>query len=398
MCEIASLSALSLSAQDKPDGFASISGRGINTTTGGEGGQTVNVYSLSALRSYAGSSKPYIILVHGKIQSSAYTELTVTSNKTIVGVGDSATLVNIELHLIKVKNVIIRNLTVRDVGWIEMSDGDGIQVDNSHHLWIDHCHFSHCYDGLIDLRKVCDYVTISWTKLSNHNKAFGIGWTDSTNFFTTIHHCWFDSCQRRNPSFDQGIGHLYNNYLSNITAYGNRARGNARVIVENSVFENSTSPFSIDDPAKLYSSGNQFINCKYNQSGNVSIAPYDIKAYYDYMLDSTSEVKAKVKTGAGPHSYISDQYASTTLLEHTPKEGRLISYYYNPAQKILFIQASASKKLYIKILSLDGRILLSKNINQTASIEVPLNGFRSGMYSICFDVNGTIKTGHIILQ
>lgn len=34
-------------------------------------------------------------------------------------------------------------------------------------------------DGLIDLRKDTDYVTVSNNLLSEHNKAFGIGWTDN---------------------------------------------------------------------------------------------------------------------------------------------------------------------------------------------------------------------------
>lgn len=34
-------------------------------------------------------------------------------------------------------------------------------------------------DGLIDLRKDSDYVTVSNCQFSDHNKAFGIGWTEN---------------------------------------------------------------------------------------------------------------------------------------------------------------------------------------------------------------------------
>lgn len=304
---------LSLTAQDKPDGFASVSGEGLITTTGGEGGAVVHVYTLSDLEKYAASANPYIIIVNGYIQSTNWTEVNVASNKTIVGYGSDATLKNIELNLNNVSNVIIRNLIIRD-SYVEgdydgkTNDNDAIQADNSHHIWIDHCHFTHCGDGLIDLRFACDYVTVSWVHLSNHNKTFGIGWTDETDWRLTIHHCWFDSTRTRNPSFDQGIGHLYNNYLNDNEAYGNLARGNARLVIQNSYFYKVNIPLNISDNGILYSSGNQFQSCTGNKSGNVSEMPFDPKSYYDYSLDTTSQVKTIVISGSGPHAYIGNQY------------------------------------------------------------------------------------------
>ena len=41
-------------------------------------------------------------------------------------------------------------------------------------------------DGLIDLRKDTDYVTVSNNLLSEHNKAFGIGWTDNVISKVTV--------------------------------------------------------------------------------------------------------------------------------------------------------------------------------------------------------------------
>ncbi len=307
----------SIVAQDKPDSFAVLSGKGLDTTTGGEGGEKVTVSNFADLKKYAESVTPYIILVEGTIEQPNFTEIDIASHKTIVGIGDSATLVNIELHLINVKNIIIRNLTVRDNGWAEMSDCDGLQADACHHIWIDHCHFSHCFDGLIDLRFECDYVTVSWTHLSNHNKAFGIGWTDQMDYRIGIHHCWFDNTWRRNPSFGNGYGHLYNNYLSNIDAYGNLARGIAKVIIENSFYENASSPVSVDDEAELFSSNNLFENCYGSQSGNVSEMPYDLLSYYNYTLDPVEEVRTIAATGAGPHAFIGKQYTNSPIVNYT---------------------------------------------------------------------------------
>lgn len=46
-------------------------------------------------------------------------------------------------------------------------------------------------DGLIDLRKDTDYVTVSFCLLSEHNKAFGIGWTQNVISKVTVHYFSF---------------------------------------------------------------------------------------------------------------------------------------------------------------------------------------------------------------
>ena len=161
--------------QDAPDGFASVSSKGLTTTTGGAGGETVTVTTFTDLKKYAESSDRYIILVKDTIRAPNKGDgVNVTSDKTIVGLGDNGTLYQIELHCINRQNIIIRNLIICD-SYVEGNyeckdtDWDGIQADSCHHLWIDHCHLTHNCDGLIDLRKSCDYVTVSWVHLSNHN-------------------------------------------------------------------------------------------------------------------------------------------------------------------------------------------------------------------------------------
>jgi pectate lyase len=34
-------------------------------------------------------------------------------------------------------------------------------------------------DGLLDIRKDSQYITVSYNHFSHHNKAFGIGWTSN---------------------------------------------------------------------------------------------------------------------------------------------------------------------------------------------------------------------------
>ncbi|MBN1309749.1 MAG: hypothetical protein JXA18_17645 [Chitinispirillaceae bacterium] len=352
-------------SQDKPDGFAAISGKGLSTTTGGANGKTVTVATFADLRKYAESSDPYIILVKGRITPPSKGDgVNVKSNKTIVGLGNDATLYQIELHIINQQNIIIRNLINRD-SYVEGNydckdtDWDGIQADNSHHLWIDHCWFTHNCDGLIDLRGGCDYVTVSWVHMSNHNKTFGIGWTDLTDFRTTIHHCWFDSTNQRNPSFDMGIGHLYNNFVRKSMSYGNLARGEARVIIENSYFEDANDPVKISDNAKLYISGLQFSGCKGSTSGNVTTPPYDIQSYYSYSLDSTDQVKSIVSAGAGPIAGIGEWYldpTGTDARRGINPEASILEARPGPSNT-LSIRVAAGSRFTLAVMTMNGRIV-----------------------------------------
>lgn len=293
-------------------GFANVAGTGIQTVTGGNGSYVVVVKTLSELISYATSANPYTIIVNGHITADPWVSINVTSNKTIVGYGNDATLNNMELHLIEKKNIIIRNLIIKDskvpTDLIKEFDYDAIQSDSCHHLWIDHCYLSNCNDGLIDLRYSSDYVTVSWSHLSNHNKALGIGWTSATDYRITIHHNWIDNTVQRNPSFDNGTGHLYNNYLSNISSYGNYARGSAINVIQNSKFYNVKDPLGYDVDAVLYSSGNQFENCSGSNTGNVSVMPFNPADFYTYTLDPTSEVPSMAMAGSGPQWAVGNEY------------------------------------------------------------------------------------------
>lgn len=294
-------------------GFANTAGHGIETTTGGDGGYIVVVNTLAQFKAYATSLKPYVIIVNGHINADPWVQINVNSNKTIVGYGDDATLKNIELNLNQKQNIIIRNLIIRDSKVPEDITGkeydyDAIQSDSSNHLWIDHCFLTNTNDGLIDLRYSTDNVTVSWNHLSINNKAFGIGWTSATNYSITIHHNWIDHTNQRNPSFGNGTGHLYNNYLSNISSYGNFARGDARNVIQNSYFYNLNDPLIYDTEAKLYSSGNEFQLCSGKNEGNVTEMPFNPADYYSYTLIPASEVKDSIISGTGPQWFVGNQY------------------------------------------------------------------------------------------
>ncbi|MEV0977050.1 pectinesterase family protein [Streptomyces sp. NPDC049915] len=297
------------------DGFASVHALGQNGTFGGRDGQTVTVRTQADLEKYATASEPYVIVVAGPITMSPVgTEIKVQSDKTIVGAGTSGHLVGGGFFLGQgVHNVIIRNLTIRDAYqgvWNDKEhDYDGIQMDGAHHVWIDHNDIRHMADGLIDSRKDTTYLTVSWNRLSQENKAFGIGWTDNTTADITIHHNWIRETEQRNPSTDNvAHAHLYNNYLQDepgttiTSSYGNYARGKTNMLLENSYFQGMNNPVIRDSTATLVQRGNVFSGTTgRNESGGTGAA-WDPRTYYPYTLDKAADVPALLKAGTGPRT------------------------------------------------------------------------------------------------
>lgn len=202
------------------------------------------------LRQYVAASEPYIIRVAGTITITPKgTELSVASNKTIIGVGDSAEIVGGGFRLIGVRNVIIRNLTIRDTQMPDDDPGDdgydydAIQIDSSSNVWIDHNRLARMNDGLLDSRKDTTNLTVSWNQFLENNKTFGIGWTENVTAHVTVHHNWFRNTNARNPVADNvAIWHLYNNYLQDIRDRGNRAHGGTKAVIENSYYQNVPDP------------------------------------------------------------------------------------------------------------------------------------------------------------
>ncbi|BEL02716.1 hypothetical protein Q0Z83_009070 [Actinoplanes sichuanensis] len=185
-------------------------------------------------------------------------------------------------------------------------DYDGIQMDTADHVWIDHNRFTNINDGYIDSRKDTDYVTVSWNVLGDHNKTFGIGWTENVVARMTIHHNWIYNSNQRNPSADNlAYAHLYNNYLQNVTSYGNYARGATKMVIENSYFEKVNNPYYPDTAtgAQLRQTGSVLTGCTGRQE--TSGSAFTPSSFYSYALDPAANVPALVKAKAGPQADIS---------------------------------------------------------------------------------------------
>ncbi|WP_208298055.1 pectate lyase family protein [Actinophytocola oryzae] len=241
---------------DGPIGFASVNALGQNGTTGGAAGPTVTVTTASDLERYAGMNTPYTIQVAGRLTVDDM--ITVVANKTIAGVGTNAEISGGGLQLGSTtrpgNNVIVRNLTFTG------ASDDSVSVTNSaHHVWIDHNDFSGGFDGLLDIKRASDFVTVSWNRFHDHSKTSLVGHSDTFtqdvgHLRVTYHHNFFDGTDQRHPRVRFGDPvHVFNNYYRNNALYGIASTMNAGVLVEGNYFENVAHPSHVgydkSDPA-----------------------------------------------------------------------------------------------------------------------------------------------------
>jgi|GEM_PF-744210 len=294
-------------------GFATFNDLGRCGVTGGGAGEVVHVKSRAEFTNYAMSSKPYVIIVDNDIEGGGVNdlqdELHITSNKTIIGAGTGVMFNGINLMAKNAQNIILRNIKLRK-GRI-----DGVSFQNCQHIWIDHCDFSESYDGLLDFNEASDYITVSWTKLTKHDKTSLTNsgtahYEDYNKNHITFAHCMFADNVQRNPRIGYGKMHIYNCYWKNISSYCIGFHSQAQVLSENNYFSSSAkNPFNnqysdvLPYCGFLTDRGSYFANGE--PSKNYSHAYTDItytpETYYDYSFDlcSADDVLTTTVKGVG---------------------------------------------------------------------------------------------------
>ena len=298
-----------------PIGFASMNGG----TTGGKGGTEHTVTTGDEINAVLkkGASN-HIFYVNGTItpsntKSDSRVLVKEVSNISIIGVETKGDLNGIGLKIYKSKNIIIQNLAIHHVKK-NTGDGDAIIVEGKSgietgNIWIDHCDLyndldngKEYYDGLLDIKKDCEYVTVSWTYVHDSYKTSLIGYTDSDDLDRkiTYHNMFFYNCNSRVPSIRGGTAHVFNTYFLNIPGSGINCRTGAKVRIEGNVFENVKDPivslYSDKKGAWDIGSGNKFIGCSGSQptSSKTSFTPP-----YSYNLTSLDKVKNEVLNNVG---------------------------------------------------------------------------------------------------
>ncbi|MFT4171856.1 MAG: hypothetical protein QM639_04810 [Rhodocyclaceae bacterium] len=109
------------------------------------------------------------------------------------------------------------------------AEPDGLTFVGGSRIWVDHCDFTDgpdlqgaqtdktvykYYDGLLDIKSGADYITLSYNKFYNHNKAMLIGATDSNDgsYRITFHHNYIKWVAQRMPRVRNGQVHVLNNF------------------------------------------------------------------------------------------------------------------------------------------------------------------------------------------
>ncbi|KAK2747007.1 pectate lyase a [Colletotrichum kahawae] len=250
-------------------GYATLNGG----TSGGAGGTVTTVSSLAEFTAAVNEkdTTAKIVVVKGVIKGTA--NVRIGSNKSVIGLA-GAGFDGIGLHARRQSNIIVRNIKSTNV---LASTGDGLKIEQSTNVWVDHCEFSSAlvsdkdyYDGLVDASHAADYMTISYTYFHDHWKTSLVGHSenngdeDKGHLRITYAHNYWANFGSRGPSLRFGTGHIYNSYYlkyastpllrileSALTASsgnsGINTRQGAQVLIQSNVFKNVSVPITTQD-------------------------------------------------------------------------------------------------------------------------------------------------------
>ena len=199
-------------------------------------------------------------------------KLKVSADTTIVGLG-RAVLSGLNLHVDKVDNVIVRNLTFVDAAdcfplW-DPTDGtagnwnsayDNVSLTGATHVWVDHNTFTdgdnqdsaqpryfdrpyQVHDGALDITNASNFVTVSWNRFADHDKTMLIGSTnnpanDRGKLNVTVHHNHFRDVLQRLPRVRFGQVHVYDNFyeIPDAISYALGVGVESAIVAESNVF------------------------------------------------------------------------------------------------------------------------------------------------------------------
>ncbi|MGC4000757.1 MAG: hypothetical protein QM767_26215 [Anaeromyxobacter sp.] len=193
------------------------------------------------------------------------------SHKTLIGLGKGAVFQNAMISLSNVSNIVIRNLTLENVGNHVNGLGYGINLWPGDHVWIDHTTFRNIGKGYFNIMSSLDgttgqtivetgYITISHCNFDGKVDGVCTQRSPSTlgtnqNPALTLAHNWFHGSSRYNAFLfgPSTWGHVYNNLWSNIDRQGLGVACGSTGLLQGNVFESTTTAiFNSDSGAGTY--------------------------------------------------------------------------------------------------------------------------------------------------
>ncbi|WP_441893311.1 pectate lyase family protein [Paenibacillus sp. YAF4_2] len=255
----------------------------------------------------------------GQLNSSGYLEVKGKSNyaemnMTFEGIGDDAYAYGWGMLLRYVGNVEVRNLGVM------LFPDDGISMDTGNvNVWV---HNNDIFygtaggdadqakgDGSTDLKKGSTYITISYNHYWDSGKAALVGLSESSEFFVTFHHNWFDHSDSRHPRIRVASTHVYNNFYDGVSKYGVGVTTGASAFVESNYFRHTK------DPMMSSLQGTDAIGEGTFSGENGGM----IKAYNNIIVNAESLIYANSNTGTAAANATSfDAYLASSRTETVP--------------------------------------------------------------------------------
>lgn len=237
-------------------------------TTGGEGAAHENTHHFDngdkfrewlKLREKNKSKEPAIIWLsgtftkeNGRDSSSPWFDIKDTENISIYGTNNFK-MQNVGFFIVRSKNIIIRNVYI--VMPKADNGADGISMQKSNNIWLDHCTFESVNstkdyeDGSCDITHGTTDVTVSWNHFIRTQKTALVGHSDNEigdkDIRATFHHNFFDESNSRHPRVRFGSVHVYNNYFNKVSTYGVGSAMEAKVLVESNYFDGVHLPTDI---------------------------------------------------------------------------------------------------------------------------------------------------------
>jgi pectate lyase len=300
------LATVAVLASPQPAGAAETSPIGFGAgTTGGGNASAVTVSTSAAFKAAVTGSSAKVVKVNGLISLSG--QIDVGSNTTVLGVGSSSGFTGGGLRLKNVSNVVVRNLNISK----PLAPADGIEVQRSTKVWIDHNSFSadrdhdkDHYDGLLDINHGSDHVTVSWNTFKDHFKGSLVGHSDNNasedtgHLRVTYHHNHFSNIFSRIPSLRFGTGHFYDNYVVGADTAVHSRMG-AQMLVENNVFRSTKVAVTTNRSSDV----DGFANLRGNDLGGAATEVSRVGTFttapYSYSAEPASSVVTSVTSGAG---------------------------------------------------------------------------------------------------
>lgn len=363
-----------------PIGFATLDGG----TSGGAGGDTLVITTAQQLYEIVHarenrSNTPLVILIAAKLLDyPAKIPIKRTANLSLIGSSPEAGLQGFGMKISECHNIIVRNLTFADC---HVDEKDALEIDNSHHVWIDHCSFTDSpaydpngstHDGLLDIKNGSYHITVSFNRFWNHRQTCLLGHSpdqlSDTVMTVTYYANWFDGTYSRHPRVRFARVHLLNNLYTNLGSYGIGVTCGAQVLAEGNYFENVPTPIlvsQVNDPAGTLSGDpagfvKAVANWTYNCGTvveNLSGYNFDPRVYYAYESLPTELVKTLVRSQAGAGVLDTVKVALAPQTSQTPCQFFLSQNYPNPfnAQTQIRLQLPTSVQASLQVCDLTGR-------------------------------------------